>query len=866
MSTGSQVLVQERQTMRVVYLIGVVALLFLCCLALLGRFVLDVERLQPQIVATLEKVTGRTVSLDGVYFAPTEGFFALELRNLQIHADADSEPPLLVAKKVQIGLAPFSLFRHGMNEEAPLDISSLTLFSPQLQLVRQEDEWLVQQLQEMIVQGDLQMKHHLGWGMTRLSFNSIKIQNGIVTLLNWEQASSQAVIIDRIYGEIHALSAEKASPVTLSARFHSIPFTLTGQMGPLPDSLDLTAMPILLNLEAKSTGLLQFIDYFANVFGLVASPMQKVALPEQWDIRGARGYFFTLFNGSLKKGIQTRSRLELDKLVIANRRESGRGEGQAGRLLVAANDRSGLGLGREPLPIDLAFRQKSMIKLEESDNRPLLWIEEGFLYADGRPLLDVKGVWRGVSPSDEEENAAMLDMTVTTLSSFDLRRFAHLLAPYVSGDTPQGVIRLEGGWPNSIHWSGHLDWTHTDLSLPAGPQVRSLAPRRSWQSLFAVLGMDKRGGVPLILDWDFEHDHADEVEEVWRVKELAISRPATAPDKGESRLRLSGALLPQLDVEVSGEWELAQFKDYLQLAANWDVAGLMQIDLALRGDGLRLSNRDRWVNSLSGQVQVDSGQLAGIALQDVVLRLGQERGVLRLQDIEASVGMGRLNAQAWLENGGDEWRYHALFSFVGVALEKLSGRQGGYVGLSTVTRRGRGGATPVNRPVAWRPLLEGIAFGDGEVWGGLNQEWLFKGPVAGRMHLQVEPGRMLGLNGDLFLRPPGDPQRLFGMDRGEAVEEGGDKAGVVVSGVGKPFYWDRLQADLRWDVDKVTIDPFLVQAGGLRLQGSGERRASGQHGFDVQITSPLWDDAAPFRARLEGDLQQTLYRSDKVLP
>ncbi|MBF0184208.1 MAG: hypothetical protein HQM06_07455 [Magnetococcales bacterium] len=897
MSNSGHALIQDRQTIRVVYLLGGVALLLMCSLAILGRLVVDVDRLQPKIINALEKVTGRTVSLDGIHFAPTEGFFALELRNLQIHALTDSEPPLLIAKKVQIGLAPFSFLYHSMEEDAPLVISSLTLFNPQIQVVRQEDVWLAQQLQEMIVQSDLQMKHHFGLGLTRLAVNSVKIQNGIFTLLNWQQATSQAVIIDRVYGDIHALTPEKPSPVSLSARFHAIPFTVTGQIGPLPESLDLTAMPVLLNLEAKSTTLLQFIDYFVSLVSLLGAPMPTVSIPEQWDIRGARGYFFTLFNGSLKKGIQTRSRLELDKLVIANRQDKEVAASQQQAFFpIVGNYRGDLGGMKDLLPIDVAFRQKSVLRLEEQSNRPMVWLEECFLYADGRPVLDVKGMWRGAAQQEESDGESFLNLWFSTLSSIDTHRFSHVLAPYLSGETPQGVVHVEGGWPDALHWSGQLDLTQTDLSWSGSPETSASRKVRNshrnerrrtsvWQNIATALQIDKREGVPLFVEWDVVQDQTEEFEDMVRIKELILSRPASANEPTESRLRVSGSLVPMMQLEISGDWEVSRIKEYLQRAAGWHAAGMMQFDLTVQGDGLRTLPHEEVprIQSLSGQLTMDGGQLAGVEVQDLSLRLKQEKNILRLHDMEATIGMGRVNGQAWIELAGTERMseqeavYHGLFSFTGVALDKLSGsRQGGYVGLSANTRQGgkRSGAAAnsrsavPNKSLTARPLLEGIAFGHGEMWGVLNEEWLFTSPYSGQLHLQVEAGRMPGVNGELFLRPPGDPQRIYMAEKSEVSEEGGqDKgSGRETTLPPQPFYWDKLLTDISWNQEAMQFNPLLLQAGGLRISGSGVRQASGQHSFDLSVSSPLRDESETYRARLEGDLQQTFYRLDKGTP
>ena len=88
------------------------------------------------------------------------------------------------------------------------------------------------------------MRQQLGWGLTHLAIQSIKIHNGMLTLLDWEHATGRSLLFDRIHGNIHTLSAAHASPVSLSARFQSVPFTLSGQIGPLPESLDLADMQI----------------------------------------------------------------------------------------------------------------------------------------------------------------------------------------------------------------------------------------------------------------------------------------------------------------------------------------------------------------------------------------------------------------------------------------------------------------------------------------------------------------------------------------------------------------------------------------------------------------------------------------------
>ncbi|MEO5362702.1 MAG: AsmA-like C-terminal region-containing protein [Magnetococcus sp. DMHC-8] len=878
----------ERRALRTISLAAALLVLFFLSAALLLHWLTDVEHFRPKVVAALEQITGRPVSLESILFAPTEGVFALELKNLQIHGQTPTEPPLLTARKVQVGIGFFP-FLYNNFENAPLEISSLTLNNPQINIVQRDDMWLVHLLQDAVEQSDRHMRRHLGWGLTQLSIHSIKIRNGMLTLLNWEHATGQAVVFDRIQADLHALTAQHPSPVSLAARFQAVPFTVTGQIGPLPASLDLADMPMLLNLEAKTASLMQFADFFTHLSAFFINRIQTVHWPREWEMRGARGYFATLINGTLKKGLQTKTRLELDKLILAPR------PGPTGPVGTPAppkpaNPTEPL-FGKEAVPVDLAVRQKSILRLEQ--DHPLWLLEEGFLYLDGKPILDIKGSLHDMGR--ESETDALVNLTITTLASFDSSRFAHPLAPFWSGGTPQGTVRVQGAWPHALQWSGHLDLTQTALSFPPAapppptdpspaPPPRRVRPEQERfqpvHALLHALGVDKQAGIPLVIDWHLLQEQTTGQEPVWLLKELLISRPALPPaDQTPYRLRLSGSLQPTLQLALAGEWELSILKEYLTRATAWNVAGVAHLEATMTLDAVHDGGTtDHLIlRTMDGQLRADSGHLAGVDWQDFSTRIELDQARLVLSELEANTGLGRLNGQLLVDFAGPDRppaTYHALFAFAGVVLGKLAeSSHSGHVGLSPTRQAGKQRIPgPSSRPAPPAatpyPPVEGVAFGQGEIRGQLDDNWLAGEPFSGTFHLEIEPGYLRGVNGALFLHPPAQPQLLFGTANADqpVTTQPDDKANRTGGLTSTGFYWDRLTTGLRWHNSRLHFDNLRIDSGGLQITGRGTRAPSGQHGFDLLIRSPLQATPDRFNARLEGDAQHTLYRPEKSIP
>lgn len=839
------------------YLIGVAVLaIILGGLLFLGRMV-DVEAYRFQIISSLENITGQPVSVGKVAFSPTGGLFTLELQDLEIHTSDQLKPPFLLVKRVQVGMTPISFIRKIMQNDTSashpqLEISSLTLIRPQINIIQGNDSyaWLMHWVQEMTQKSDRKIELELGLGLTDISIGSIKIQSGILTLLNWERPDSRTLVFDRIQGEIHSLSPNRASPVSLLARLQSIPFTLTGQIGPLPKSLDLAEMPVLLSLEAKSAKLPKLNNVFTNA---------STHKPHTVSFYGERGYFSTMFYGSLQTGMRTSSRLELDSLVV--------------EVLPIIDERTLLPASWKKVtsaPMDWAFRQKSVLHRE---NGSLFYqIEELFLYLDRKPILDVKGV---VGHSKE----GLLDLKVSTLESIDMRQFPSVLFPYLSGDSVQGSLHIHGSWPDSIALDANLDLSGTAFFFPP-PGIESQTLEQESHTLHTpplvvataswlkTMGVSKKTKTPLFLNLKMVY------EKTWNAKlgreersllleDMVLSlSPTLATKEPGHHLHLSGTLQPVLHLNLVGEWELSLLKDFLPKERAWNASGLarMQMTLSATHEETNWYETDRQTDIFpvaEGYLRSDGGHVAGIKFENFFTRIKLKEDLLHLSGLELQVGSGRLDGYLMADLSKPQASYQALFAFAGIAVEDL--------------------AQTSNRDSLH---VEGLAFGQGDIRGSLDDNYFSVEPYSGNFHLEIEPGRVTGIhgagvNGDLFLRPPVDVQVIFGHanpnQQGktgqENVEQG--KTGQVSPSIKqenlanpkKAFYWNRLETDITLHNSFLRFGNLHLKSGGLQIFGNGEWRLSGKHWFDLMVRPSLQKSKDNhFSAWVQGDGQQTVYQ------
>ncbi|MEO5378113.1 MAG: hypothetical protein H7832_10085 [Magnetococcus sp. DMHC-6] len=473
------------------------------------------ENYATEIIKALETITNRPIRLQNVEWSPTSGLFTLNLINLEIGALDPAEPPLLKVKQTLIGMSPTALL------DKKLNITSLTFIEPQINLIQRQGTKLLKRATETAQLSDHKMIQNWGSGLTTLTIDNVTIQDGILTILDWEDEAGQTFIFDRLEARIHHLSPDNVSPVTASARFQSIPFTINGQVGPLPDSLELNALPILLTLEAKSLGVEQLADTFPKL------PLKFTA---------ARGYFSIILHGSYDTGLQTNFWLEFNQLVL--------------HKLVNSTETSEFETFK---PMDLSLRNKMVLRRRPL-NGPLLEIQEMFLYLDGSPLLDIKG------KLDWKDPLAM-QVQLTTLAPIPLDRLPMPSGWLLAGQSLEGRGQVDGEWPQKMELHMNLDLTNVQLNW-------SVADEKYTPLL------QKAVGIPLRVESAFNLNLEDLT---LFVRQATLSRI----ENDKQKITLTGSIWPTTILKVQGDWDLAYLADYFPTTTPWHLQGFTHLDLRI---------------------------------------------------------------------------------------------------------------------------------------------------------------------------------------------------------------------------------------------------------------------------------------------
>ena len=836
--------------------LGIFALLL--AFALLLRWMVDVEQYRPQIITFLESLTDRPVSLSAVALSPTGGFFTLELRDLVIHALNRSEPPVVRVKALRVGMTPLSFFYEKTKNEtgswpSRLDISSLTLVRPELHIIQRGLTPLMRQAQDTAKQSDKQMEQELGLGLTDISIGSVTIQSGTITLVDETDPQNHALVWDQIQAGIHSLSPNKASPVSASALFQSIPFTVNGQIGPLPKSLDPAELPVLLSLEAKSAQLPQLTNLFTNISNATHYGLH---------VRGTRGYFSTLFHGSLRKGMLTTSRLEVDKLEVdttsgkIHKDAEGNAKETQSQEIQTPVSWTTITTGK---PLDWAIRQKSLLRLE--DQNLSFQIKESFLYLEREPVLDVKGVF-------DRGKEILLNLRLVALKPIRLEQFPHPFIPFPAGGSVKGELQIHGSWPDSIALSTNLDLTNTEFSSfslsPTLPKNLD-AERPVFDKIIQLLrkiGIKKQSGTPLFLTINSVSESAsqgksEENERSLILENVTLSRSSTLfSSEPAHRIRLSGTLLPKVRLSLIGEWELSLLKELLPKADAWDLSGLAQTQVSLTTKPKNMGG----LPELEGYLRSDKGQLGGVPFEDFFTRIKLSENLLRFSGIEIQAAEGRLDGHLLADfSQPHAFSYHGLFSFAGIAVERW-----------------------MDKFYKDAIHVEGLAFGQGDIRGSLDDDFFPEEPFSGIIHLEIEPGRITGMSGagidgDLFLRSPVDAQVIFNHKKTDRNMRNTQEKATPdqpvplklktqenLANPKKAFYWNRMETDILLHNASLYFDHLKLYSAGLTIFGNGEWLLSGKHWFNLDVYPSLKKGLdTHFSAWVEGDDQTTIYYPNK---
>lgn len=583
---------------------SLVVLCFVLALVTLETMVIvKADPYRDRICQMMENLSGHKVHLEKISYNPLNGLFTLALTNMEIEASDQGDPPVLVAPTIFLGIRPMSLL---LRQPEPVTI---TLVNPQINIVAQLDQKLIDQAQDTALASDRKMTKELGRGLTGLTLGKIALQNGLLTVVDRFRQSDGTLIIDHIHLNLHALSPNNASPVTASARMHNIPFTVTGQAGPLPASLDPFEMPWLLSLDAKSIGLADLNDMFPD---------------SQIQARLSRGYLSTMVHGTLKTGLQTSNWLQLDGLEWVN----------------TANlqpDKKGsfwkLGVGRTkkdgPAAMDIAVRQKSVLRLRH-DFRPSLEIKEFFIYLDGAPVVEVTGRIRGGLYGSWALEFALLKSI--PFSSLPIPRNFPL-----GGGSPTGKMIVKGSWPEGGDAQGQLDFSPTSLHFPP---------------------LTKREGLPLKVV-----AQATFTETRLQFNEAHI----VTEDDASGSLSFKGSMLPTLELSGSGQGDLAKLSKYFPLLDSWKSSGKMALEQihAWSREGLQPDH-------LEGILRVSDGKTGPVAFDQLKTPFRWRPPEWRFSQVTLETPAGRADGFVSILAPGDKpATFTAMVVPVGMFVEKL---------------------------------------------------------------------------------------------------------------------------------------------------------------------------------------------------
>ncbi|MBF0419496.1 MAG: DUF748 domain-containing protein [Magnetococcales bacterium] len=588
---------------RIVVFSLVVVCIALALVTLETLVIVKADHYRDQISQMVESLSGHKVRLEKVSYNPLNGLFTLVLTNMEIEASDPGDPPVLVAPTIVLGIRPMSLLLH---QPEPVTI---TLVNPQINIVAQLNHHLIDQAQNKALASDRNMTRELGRGLTGLTLGKIALQNGLLTIVDRARQSDGTLIIDHIHLNLHALSPTSASPLTTSARVHNIPFTLNGQVGPLPASLDPFEMPWLLSLDAKSVGLADLNDMFPD---------------GQIQARLSRGYLSTMIHGTLKTGLQTSSWLQLDGLEWVNTATM-----QAGKKTSFWK----LGVGRTkkdgPAAMDIALRQKSVLRLHR-DFRSSLELKEFFIYLDGSPIVETKGRIRGGLYGSWA-------LQFTLIKSVPISQLPIPYHLFLGGGSPTGKINVKGSWPEGGDVQAQLDFSPTSIQLP--PLV-------------------KGEGLPLKVD-----AKADFSESRLQFKEAHI----IAGDEAAGSVSFKGAMVPALDMTGSGQGDLTRLSKYFPILASWQTAGKLELEQVQIGSREGLSP-DR----LEGHLRVSKGKAGPVVFDRLEAPFRWRPPEWRFSQVTLEVPAGRADAfVSILAPEERPPTFTAMVVPVGVFVEKL---------------------------------------------------------------------------------------------------------------------------------------------------------------------------------------------------
>ncbi|MBF0383908.1 MAG: DUF748 domain-containing protein [Magnetococcales bacterium] len=567
----------------------------------------NIDRFRPRMIQVLKHITGHPVSIKKIRYAPLSGLFTMELQELEVLADDPAEPPMLQVPDTLLSFSAVSLL-FGKPR-----LSAIKLIRPQINIVLRDHTPLMERAQDTALASDEKLLQELGFGLTDLSIGHITVQNGILAILDWDHPEGRTWVMDHLQLGIHALSPTQPSPTTASARYRSIPFTVNGQIGPLPDTLNPFSMPILLSLEAKS---------------VVLNDMQEILSTETIKITTSRGYLTSLLHGSLNTGLQTSTWLQLDGVTLTRK---GKLAAKQPQKKVTRNLLERFSNRNEKNTLDIALRQKSIIDIDWK-GIPNVEFEEFFIYLDGSPIFETKGSIRGSWHGP-------MQLDVKLLNSVDLERFPWPIGFPFKGNSPSGSFKLKGDFPSEILYSADLDLTNTTINMPP---------------------LEKSANIPLAIKFAITQA-GDKIN----ITNALISHP-TIPDH---TARISGALTPAAKLKTTVSWDIGNLSNYFPIAKQWDSKALTKLQMEFSDAAGTFPWRAK------GKFTVAKGSFDTFVFQDLRIPFEIRENRLYLPHLEMMAAGGRIEGLVMADLSQSPIIFDSRLTLAGTDLAILPGSE-----------------------------------------------------------------------------------------------------------------------------------------------------------------------------------------------
>ena len=246
--------------------VAIAALLIVVLVPLIGVTVFiwqfNLNSYAPQIIAAVDKATGRQLTLGGPIGLALSLTPTVEVNNVSLsNPTGFQDPNLLTLDRIEARIALLPLLSH------KIDILKLVLVGPNITLERNgasQDNWDMAPPPAGSPDAGATMPGEATEGGYKFALEAVEIQNGLITLKNIKAGSAATVALTDLAGTADS----PAAPLKLDAHavYNGTPFTLAGVVGPVERFSGVGSGPWPVDLSLNTNGA------SASVKGSIAEP------------------------------------------------------------------------------------------------------------------------------------------------------------------------------------------------------------------------------------------------------------------------------------------------------------------------------------------------------------------------------------------------------------------------------------------------------------------------------------------------------------------------------------------------------------------------------------------------------------------